>query len=241
MSCPKCGSDKSIKNGRTYYGEQRYKCKSCGRQYIAGSEFQHIPQEKWDLVDKLLLEKLSLAGITRVTEISSGRLQNYVNRKLESVPQEVEVMPKKRGKLLVQMDEMWSFVFKKDLKAWIWVAIDASTREVIGLFIGNRSSESGQKLWDSLPSVYRQCATCYTDYWEAYSSVLPSKRHKAVGKESGKTNYVERLNNTLRQRVSRLVRRTLSFSKKWANHVGAIWLFIHHYNAQIRARYHYCG
>ena len=64
MSCPKCGSDKSIKNGRTYYGEQRYKCKSCGRQYIAGSEFQHIPQEKWDLVDKLLLEKLSLAGIT---------------------------------------------------------------------------------------------------------------------------------------------------------------------------------
>ena len=40
-----------------------------------------------------------------------------------------------------------------------------------------------------------QCATCYTDYWEAYSSVLPSKRHKAVGKESGKTNYVERRAN----------------------------------------------
>jgi hypothetical protein len=30
----------------------------------------------------------------------------------------------------------------------------------------------------------------------------------------------ERFNNTLRQRVSRLVRETLSFSKKLANHVG---------------------
>jgi IS1 family transposase len=45
-----------------------------------------------------------------------------------------------------------------------------------------------------------------------------------------KTNHIERFNNTLRQRVSRLVREALSFSKKLANHVGAIKLFICHYN-----------
>jgi IS1 family transposase len=44
-----------------------------------------------------------------------------------------------------------------------------------------------------------------------------------------KTNHLERFNNTLRQRVSRLVRETLSFSKKLANHIGAIKLFICHY------------
>ncbi|MBW4473112.1 MAG: IS1 family transposase, partial [Stenomitos rutilans HA7619-LM2] len=37
----------------------------------------------------------------------------------------------------------------------------------------------------------------------------------------------------LRQRVSRLVRKTLSFSKKLENHIGAIWFFIHHYNASL--------
>src|SRR4028118_134061 len=52
--------------------------------------------------------------------------------------------------------------------------------------------------------------------------VLPFKRHRPVGKESGKTSHIERLNNTLRQRISRLVRKTLSFSKKllapyWGN------------------------
>ena len=46
-------------------------------------------------------------------------------------------------------------------------------------------------------------------------------------------NYIERFNNTLRQRVGRLVRRSLSFSKKLSNHLGAIWDFIHYYNAAL--------
>ena len=45
-----------------------------------------------------------------------------------------------------------------------------------------------------------------------------------------KTNHIERFNNTLRQRVSRLVRSALSFSKTLANHIGAIKYFICHYN-----------
>jgi hypothetical protein len=61
------------------------------------------------------------------------------------------------------------------------------------------------------------------------------KRHRAVGKETGKTSYIERFNNTLRQRVGRLVRKTLSFSKKLSNHIGAIWYFVHHYNASLRS------
>ncbi len=71
------------------------------------------------------------------------------------------------------------------------------------------------------------------DFWEAYEQVIASKRHRAVGKETGQTNYIERFNCTMRQRVSRLVRKTLSFSKKIENHIGAIWYFIHHYNASL--------
>jgi len=69
---------------------------------------------------------------------------------------------------------------------------------------------------------------------------LPSKRHQAVGKESGLTSYIERFNNILRQRVSRLVRKTLSFSKNLDNHIGEIWNFIHHYNETIRAELSSC-
>ena len=96
------------------------------------------------------------------------------------------------------------------------------SREIVGLYIGDRSKKSAEYLWQSLPPVYRQCAVCYTDFGESYSEVLPFKKHRPVGKESGKTSHIERLNNTLRQRISRLVSKTLSFSKKllspyWGN------------------------
>jgi insertion element IS1 protein InsB len=128
---------------------------------------------------------------------------------------------------------MWSFVSNKSNKQWIWLALDVETREIVGVHIGDRSEKGARKLWDSLPNVYRQCAVAYTDFWRAYALVFPAQRHKAVGKESGKTNYIERFNCTMRQRVSRLVRKTLSFSKKLENHIAAIWFFIHHYNSSL--------
>jgi len=129
---------------------------------------------------------------------------------------------------------MWSFVGKKRNKQWLWFALDVRTREIVGVFIGDRSRASAKALWQSLPPVYRQCAVCYTDFWQAYEQVLPSKRHHAVGKATGHTSYIERFNNTVRQRVGRLVRQTLSFSKKLSNHIGAVWDFVHHYNAALQ-------
>ena len=88
------------------------------------------------------------------------------------------------------------------------------------------SSLSGEII-TSVPAVI------YTDFWEACEKVIPAERHQAVGKQTGKTNYIERFNFTLRQKVSRLVRKSLSFSKKVENHIGAIWYFFHHYNSSL--------
>jgi insertion element IS1 protein InsB len=59
---------------------------------------------------------------------------------------------------------------------------------------------------------------------------MPIHLINAITKEARKTNHIGRFNNTLRQRVSRLVRETLSFSKKRANHIGAIKFSICHDN-----------
>jgi IS1 family transposase len=55
-----------------------------------------------------------------------------------------------------------------------------------------------------------------------------------VGKASGLTAYIERFNCTLRQRCSRLVRKSLSFSKSLERHKQAIKYFICDYNLQIK-------
>ena len=135
--------------------------------------------------------------------------------------------------MTLECDELWSFVKAKQNKQWIWLALDQHTREIVGVAIGDRCSQTARQLWDSLPGVYRQCAVSYTDFWQAYSLIFPRKRHRAVAKESGQTNHIERFNCTLRQRISRLVRKTLSFSKKCSNHIGAIGYFIHYYNASL--------
>lgn len=139
----------------------------------------------------------------------------------------------KKGRLTLQCDEMWSFVGSKRNKQWIWLALDQDSKELVGVNVGSRDRIGAEGLWNSLPPVYRQCAVCYTDFWAAYNEVIPTKRHHVVGKETGKTNHIERFNLTMRQRISRLVRKTLSFSKKLENHIGAIWNFVHHYNLEI--------
>jgi IS1 family transposase len=116
---------------------------------------------------------------------------------------------------------------------WIWLALDVETREIVGVSVGDRRCQGAQGVWDALPAVSRQCAVAYTDFWSAYDEIFPSQRHQSVGKDSGKNSYIERFNCTLRQRVSRLVRKTLSFSKKLESQIAPMWLFVHHSNASL--------
>jgi insertion element IS1 protein InsB len=81
-------------------------------------------------------------------------------------------------------------------------------------------------LVEQISAVYQERALFYTDYYTVYTGVIPSAQHRPISKLIRKTNHVERFNCTLRQRVSRLVRATLSFSKKLSNHIGAIRYFI---------------
>ena len=85
-----------------------------------------------------------------------------------------------------------SFVSSKDNNQWIWLGIDTSTKEIVGVYIGKRDQGGAQELWDSLPPVYRQCAVSYTDFCPFLWNCFSWKKQKAVGKDTGKTNYIER-------------------------------------------------
>ena len=111
------------------------------------------------------------------------------------------------------MDELWSYVTNKGNQVWVWTALERQTRKVVGLAFGDRSAVTCRELWQSLPSDSRKRAIISTDEWDAYGCVLPSKRHRPVPKETGETNHIERLKNTLRQWCANIVRKTLSFSK----------------------------
>jgi transposase-like protein len=98
MNCPRCGSARTVKNGSIHNGKAKRMCKDCRRQFVPHASKKVISSQTWQLINKLLLERIPLAGIARVAGISEAYLQAYVNRKYETVPREVQVRtPKKVG------------------------------------------------------------------------------------------------------------------------------------------------
>lgn len=88
--CPECGSERVVKNGRIHTGEQNHRCRACGRQFVENPQQKRISEETQVLIDKLLLERVSLAGIARVCDVSERWLQSYVTHLYASVDQHVE-------------------------------------------------------------------------------------------------------------------------------------------------------
>ena len=227
-SCPAYGSTRYEKNGHTRHGKQHHLCKNCERQSSAGAANRLIAAERRAEIANLLRERLSLRGICRAVSVSLTWLLHFMVEGFASCPEHLHLrLPTRPAKvwmyqLEAEADEMWSFVQKKANKQWIWLAMDATTRQIIAFHVGDWSRESAKALWSELPVVYQEHAIFHTDQYEVYNGVIPAERHKAITKKARKTNHIERFNNTLRQRLVRLVRATLSFSKKVENHIGAI-------------------
>jgi insertion element IS1 protein InsB len=195
-----------------------------------------IDAEHRSMVERLLCEKISLHGICRALGVSIRWLMDFMVTRFVAVPEHLHGLPVTVsrdvliGCLEVEADELWSFVQKKTNPCWIWIAMDKHTRQVIAFHVGDRSRDSAIQLWQNVPETYREQAIFYTDQYAAHLGVIPAAQHRAITKHARKTNHIERFNNTLRERVSRLVRSTLAFSKKVDNHIGAIRYFISHYN-----------
>lgn len=134
---------------------------------------------------------------------------------------------------ILELDELWCYVGNKRNQQWLWLALCRRTKQIVAYVIGKRNWWSCFKLWKNIPDDYKKCRS-FSDFWENYSQIFSSETHTCVGKESGETAHIERFNNTLRQRLSRYVRKTLSFSKSIFWHKLVTGLFIKNYNLSVR-------
>jgi IS1 family transposase len=230
ISCRKCGSTDIRKNGLTNGGAQKYHCKAC-KFYGTLVTQEEKQKKKEELIEKLLYERVSQRGIARTVRVSRNRVISLIKKK-EIQPVASDIVTSEE-RPVVEMDEVWSFVGAKKCRIWIWLAMNRHTRQIVGAAFGDHSDMTCIELWRSLPPDYRKRAVIYTDFWESYANILPSKRHRAVGKKTGQTAHIERFNNTLRQRCPAMVRKTLSFSKDEAMHEKRIRIFIDYYNKSL--------
>jgi IS1 family transposase/transposase-like protein len=228
--CPKCDSTNIIKNGCDYKKAQKYHCKDC-RVYGTLKPHRPYTDDDQELILRAYRERVSMRGIKRIFGIARQTLARWLKAVAQALPDLGATLAPAWPDDVLELDELWSFVLKKSNKRWVWIALCRRTRQIVAFYIGDRDEASCRQLWQRIPDTYKPCAT-YSDFWEAYQKVFDTDKHQAVGKESGQTAHVERWNNTLRQRLARFVRKTLSFSKSDTFHELVLKWFIHYYNLQ---------
>ncbi len=231
--CRKCQSEDLVKNGTNASGSPLYHCKTCGAYGVLEPRDGYTQEEK-EIIIKTYQERASMRGIERIYGVCRQTLSAWLEEKADALPPLEETLQPVDSENIpvLEVDELWSFVFRSKDKVWVWIAINRETREIVAYACGDRSEDTCRILWDRVPSAYKE-AIVFSDYWNAYQAVIPSEQHRPVGKETGETAHIERWNNTLRQHLARFVRKTLSFSKCIKMHEICLKLFIHRYNTEL--------
>jgi insertion element IS1 protein InsB len=133
---------------------------------------------------------------------------------------------------------MWSFVKNKIHRVWFWFALCKRTKQIVAYHLGSRDSQDCKLFWDKVPKGYKEVQT-YSDLHYTYDEVLSSYKHKSKSKKSDLTTKIERFNLTIRNKIGRLVRKSLSYSRCELTHEACIRIFIHDYNKKIAQKFKY--
>ena len=121
------------------------------------------------MIERLLLERISLRGICRAVGVGLKWLLGFLVQCFEALPDHLHVQPVTchsnvmMQRLEVEADGMARFVQKKAHKQWMWIAMNATSRQVMAFHVGDRSRRSAKRLWTKIPEAYRQYAIFYTD------------------------------------------------------------------------------
>ncbi|MEM8675142.1 MAG: IS1 family transposase [Cyanobacteria bacterium P01_G01_bin.67] len=219
MKCPKCNSEKTIRNGRRR-GKQCYKCRDCGRQFVESPIERSYPPEVRQICLKMYLNGMGLRGIERVTEIHHTTVMNWIKEaglNLPDTPEESEIPE------ITEIDELQTFVGSKKNKLWIWTVVNHWKPGIILWTIGDRSRNSFQIIWSIIKCWHSFWHV--TDGWKVYPGFIEPEDHLVC-----KTymTRVEGENTRLRHYLARFHRKTLCYSKSLEMLKYSIRLLLHY-------------
>src|SRR5712692_11425151 len=90
-ACPQCGSRWYKRNGHIHTGKQNHRGKLCGRAFVLNPDNQVMTEEQRSLVERLLLERISLRGICRAVGVGLRWLLQFIVERFQAAPEHLSV------------------------------------------------------------------------------------------------------------------------------------------------------
>ncbi len=179
-------------------------------------------------------EPASLRGVERIFKTDRHSILKWLEARVEQLPNEVLL---KRQDSILEVYAVWSFVYRRNNQTRWWTALSRGNRPSAGFAIGFAAAATCRYFWTWIPAAYGlPYCRIYSDLCHAGEAILPTRKHRAVGKETGQTAHQVRWYNALRSRVRRFARKTLAFSKTDKNHELMTRCFILEYNRESQTR-----
>ena len=211
LYCPHCHSMSIKKNGKKHKGKQNYRCKDCGRQFIAEQErtYNGCRAGIAELVKRMFVRGSGVRDIRYVLRISIKKVLNILTSS------KYQITAKQKHYDRLEIDEFWTYVGKKSNKIWLIYAYHRDTGEIVAFVWGKRDIKTAEKLRKKIGSMGISYDRIGTDDWQSFIRAFWEDTHD-VGKEF--TVGIEGNNCILRHRIRRVFRKTCCFSKKLRNH-----------------------
>jgi insertion element IS1 protein InsB len=202
MRCKFCSGD-CIKNGFQCNGSQRYRCKTCRKRQQLSYCYTACKADINQQIIMLTKEGLGVRSTARVLQISTTTLL----KRILAIARQIRQPIISKGKIY-EVDEMRTFIGRKDKPAWIVYALERNTKKVVGFSVGPRTNKTLYAVIKTLE--LSEAKTIYTDGLKHYKYLIHPDVHNT---QRYGTNHIERSNLTLRTHLRRLNRRTICFSK----------------------------
>ena len=166
-----------IRNGHQKNGEQEYKCNRCGARFNRrkGTPLEGLRTPIYFILMAIFMYMcgVSVAMIADVTGKQEKTVERWIRRIAPHcerlIKQELSKQNHSFTSLYLQMDELWSYLWTKKNKVWIWTGIDVVTRLFIAFYIGDRSGNSAKALLETIKvRIHGAPGLITTDGLEAY-------------------------------------------------------------------------
>ena len=203
MECNIC-NNKYQKWGRQKNGTQRYYCGNCKKSRQHHYKNKACVNNINEQIPKLICESVSIRGIARILGIAV----NSIMRKIKSIAANIQKPPVPINREAFELDELRTYITRKENQYWIAYAICSKTKEVIDFVVGKRSKRTLRMIVNTL--LLSKVEQIKTDKLNIYQSLIPKSIHQSGAYN---INHIERNNLNLRTHIKRLSRRTICYSK----------------------------